>query len=152
MKNLSIILITIITITSCSRDNNEIKIIKKFLNEIELNKEFDFLESKKFIEYNYLDSEKEKVISLLINENIKMLKKEINEHKPYEILTHKQALKKKLKLNFTYNNYSKVYHVIDNEENVITTFILSSKKIISFSYNIVKHRDKPKTPLLLNNL
>jgi hypothetical protein len=61
MKNLSIILITIITITSCSRDNNEIKIIKKFLNEIELNKEFDFLESKKFIEYNYLDSEKEKV-------------------------------------------------------------------------------------------
>lgn len=151
MKKLSIIIITII-ITGCSKENKEINIIKKFLNEIELNKEFDFFESKKFIEYNYLDSEKEKKISLLINENIKILKKQISECESYKILTHKQLLKNKLKLNFTYNDYSRVYHLIDNNNSVITTFIFGSKGIISFSYNIIKNKNKHRTPLLLNNL
>lgn len=129
------------------------ELIVKFLNEVELNNSFDFLETKKFIEYNnFKDSKKEDVVSLLINENIKLLRRDLNNQKPYRVLTHQQAFRNGIELNFTFSDYSKVYHVVTDNNDIITTIVFGSKKIISFSYNIIKNIDKPKTPFLLNNL
>jgi hypothetical protein len=152
MKNLIFVIVSILSINGCSEKKQEKLLIEKFLNEIKLNKEFKFLDSKRFIKYNDLDIEKEKVISFLINENIKLLRKDLNKQKSYNVLTHKQSLKDKIKFNFIYSDYSKVYYVIGDNNNIITAIIIDSNKIISFSYNIIKNRDKPRTPFLLNNL
>lgn len=152
MKNLFIFIISIYSISGCSETKSEKALINKFINEIKFNKEFNFLDSKKYIIYNSMNLKKEEFISLLINENIKLLRQNLSKNDSIKIFTHNELIKNQVNFSFNYKDYSKVYYVIGDNKNVITTIIVDSRKVISFSYNIIKNINKPKTPLLLNEI
>jgi hypothetical protein len=152
MKNLFIFIISICSISGCSEKKSERILINKFINEIKLNKEFNFLDSKKYINYKSMNLKKEEVVSLLINENIKLLRKNLSKNDSIKIFTHNELIKNQVNFSFNYKYYSKVYYIIGDNKNVITTIIVDSRKVIAFSYNIIKNINKPKTPLLLNEI
>lgn len=133
-----------------SNQNDEVKMIDSFITEIILNYNYTSNDLLKFIKLNnFSDGDKKEIIFMIIDENIKFLREKLqNENMSYEILTHEEVKKQKIDFNFQFEDYSKVYHLIKNNK-IITSFIFDNDKIISFSYNVIKNKKQPKTPLLL---
>jgi hypothetical protein len=80
------------------------------------------------------------------------LRQNLSKNDSIKIFTHNELIKNQVNFSFNYKYYSKVYYIIGDNKNVITTIIVDSRKVISFSYNIIKNINKPKTPLLLNEI
>jgi hypothetical protein len=130
---------------------SEKKIIHSFITQVILNDKYTYDDLFKFIERKDTSVKiKGDLMLRFIDTNIKFLRKQINNvNSDYQILSDKEAKAQKIDLNFIFTNYSKVYHLIINN-NVVTSFVLNKKQIISFSYNIRKGENAPRTPFLLN--
>lgn len=150
MKELLLILVLISS--SCNSKNSEKEFIKRFVIEIIFNDDFSFTETKKFIKYGELTDEQEKNIAPLIKENVKLIKEKLSSISDYKIFSNKELSDNSIDVNFVYKrNNDKVFHLVKNND-VITSFVLRKNRIISFSYNIRKNVNSPKTPLILNKI
>ena len=134
------------------KDNfdNQKKLINSFVRDVILNNSYTSDEVLKFINLDSTSAEnKKELVLLIIDENVKFLREKIqSEDSNYLILSDKEAKKKEIDPNFQFDDYSKVYHLIIKRK-VITSFVIKDNKIISFSYNIIKNKKSPRTPLLL---
>ena len=72
----------------------------------------------------------------------------IKANSAYTILSHIEAKEKNIDPNFEFNDYSSVYHLVVDKK-VITSFVMKDDKIVSFSYHMIKNKDRPRTPMLL---
>jgi translation elongation factor EF-Ts len=150
MKTLCTIALTFIFLNCNNNYIDDKKMINDFVTEIILNKNYTSYELLKFIKSDNLDVENKKEIMFsIIDENIKFIrKKNQKKNSEYRIISHKEIKKEKIILNFQFDDYTKVYHLVSKRE-VLTSFIIDNNKIISFSYNIIKNKNSYKTPLLL---
>ena len=147
MKKISVIII--LSVLGCETQSTDVELINNFIEEIILNKNAATKELETFIDFGKEVSKKKKdVYNIFIDENIKYLRKELNNSK-HSITSNKNI--KSLDINFIYNTneLDKVYHLVSNDK-TLTTFIIRKDKIISFFYNIVKGNNKKRTPFMLN--
>ena len=147
MKKVTVILI--LFILGCNTQNQDIKLINNFIDDVVLRKNTTNKEPTRFIGFSKkISKEKKEIFNLFIDENIKFLRKELNENK-YVVVSNEDI--KSFNINFIYKiqDLEKVYHLVTNDK-VITTFIIRKGKIISFFHNIVKGNSKNRTPLMLN--
>lgn len=133
-----------------SNTNSEVKMINSFITEVILNNNYTSNDLLKFIKFNnFLGGDKKEFIFTIIDENVKFLRDKIqSENMNYKILSDEDVKKQKIESNFQFEDYTKVYHLITNNK-IITSFVFDNDKILSFSYNIIKNKNLPKTPLLL---
>lgn len=143
-----ILLSTLLLFISCvDNTDKHKKLIQSFVDEVLINKE----NISSYIELNSeLPSNKKDALEDLMNVNVELLNDVIKKtNGKYKILSHSEVKGKNIDPNFEFDDYSSVYHLIVDKE-IITSFILKDDKIVSFSYNMVKNKTKPRTPLLLN--
>lgn len=154
MKNL--ILIMSLLVISCKGQENDIKIIDGFIQNIVLQdstiSNMDTLNTYLDTNNSHLKSEKEKFfLSTYIKAEIKSLKTKIIESDSnYKVYAHNELIENHIKFNYKYKKLSKVYHLVDNNMEVITSFVIENNKIKSFTYGIVKTKTQPYGPWLLN--
>ncbi|TYP98807.1 hypothetical protein C7447_102122 [Tenacibaculum adriaticum] len=145
-------ILLLLTFSFCKNDLNFNKrLVESFCEKIILNDNITFYDTTKYVRYSseFLDSKNKHEIVMSILKNLRtQLSKNNND---YEIINHEKLLKtnnfKVLKFS---NEYKKLntYHLI-SRDSIITSFIIRDRKIISFSYNIIKNIDQVKTPLIL---
>lgn len=140
------------TLTFCNQksQNFDQTLVDLFCTDIILNDDVTFLDTIEYIEFSpeFIDdkSKHRVVMSILKDLRIQLLK-----NNDYKTLDHKTFLKNKnfetLKFSHEYKD-SNTYHLLSNDS-LITSFIVKNKKIISFSYNIIKTKNQIRTPLIL---
>lgn len=149
MKN---IILIAITLTFCNQKNQNFneKLISSFCTEVILNDEVTFLDTIEYIEFSpeFINDRSKHAVVMSI---LKDLRVQLLKNHDYETLDHKTFLKNKkfetIKFSNEYKN-SNTYHLLSNDS-LITSFIVKDKKIISFSYNIIKTKNQVRTPLIL---
>lgn len=105
-----------------------------------------YLEIKQDI---FADTEKKKSMIGLIQQHIVALKMKLYENEDFQLVQKSGLVDLGLDFNFAYTDYSKVYHLVSNNE-VLTTFVLGDSKIVSFFYTFRKKENQPLRPWLLN--
>ncbi len=147
MKFIYYYLISLFFFIGCGDYRNKNKqMIGSFIKEIILNQRYTNNDLKKFVD---LDETNNNFKNKIIRMNTKFLKESIEKNNmEYKLFSDKEIRKQKIKSNFEFNDYDKVYHLVIKSK-VITSFIIEKDKIISFSYNIIKNKRIPRTPLLL---